>query len=126
MAELLVRRVDKINTDSPYLDAQCTKRGFVIAVCPDGWPWGGDERGDSAWVILKVPDMSESEAGMFLAPERDDDPGQPSRVLQRRAFKLDLDALPEAPSAEDLRKAKTPVSPLSDPVIFGEPSNVIG
>ena len=31
---------------------------------------------------------------MFLAPEPEDDPRQPSRVLQRRGHKLDIDALP--------------------------------
>lgn len=93
MAELLVRVVDKVN-DDPYLDVQCTKRGDVIVVQPDGWVWGAEELKNPDWRIVQAPNISVSAATAFLGPELDTDPQRPSRVLQRRAFKLDLSLLP--------------------------------
>lgn len=90
MAELLVRVVDKVNPDF-YANTKCLKRGDVIAVCEDGWGWGVEELANPDWRILKIPDMTVAEASVFLAPERNRDPGQPSRTLQRRAFAIDLD-----------------------------------
>jgi len=89
MAEFLVRVADKVNPDSPYLDAKCLKRGDVVVVCPDGWPWSQLERTLPFWRIVRVPGMSLSEAEAFLAPE----PGDPlvNKMLQRRQFKLDVD-----------------------------------
>lgn len=91
MAELLIRVTDKINPDF-YLNCQCTKRGDVIDVRPDGWPWGTLDQTQPFWRILKVPALSVSEAAALLAPELDTDPLHPSRTLQRRAFKWDFDA----------------------------------
>lgn len=91
MCELLVRVVDKTNPDDPYLDAQLTKRGDVICVQPDGWPWGTEELKNPDWRIIKLPGVNPEALAAFLSPEIDTDPAQPSKVLQRRAFKLDLD-----------------------------------
>lgn len=91
MCEMLVRVVDKVNRDDPYLDAQCTKRGDVIAICQDGWPWSGAELKNPDWRVIKIPKVSVLEAQAFLQPELDADPKNPSRVLQRRAFKVDLE-----------------------------------
>lgn len=96
MAELLVRVVDKIN-DDPYLDAKCLKRGDVVVVCPDGWPWGKHEQHNPDWRILKVPGVSVTALQGFLAPEPETDPENPSAMLQARAFRLNLDAGPLAP-----------------------------
>lgn len=90
MCEALIRVVDKTNAD-PYFDAQCTKRGDVIVVVPDGWSWGHEELINSDWRVLKLPNVSELQAASFLAPEPETNPKKPSRVLQRRAFKFDLD-----------------------------------
>lgn len=94
MCEMLVRVVDKVN-DDPYLDAQCTKRGDVIAIQPDGWVWGTEELRNPEWRIIKIPGVPVVQAASFLGPEMDLDPANPSRVLQRRAFRLDVDALPD-------------------------------
>lgn len=101
MCELLVRVVDKTNPDDPYLDAQLTKRGDVICVQPDGWPWGTEELKNPDWRIIKLPGVNPDALAAFLSPEIDTDPTQPSKVLQRRAFKLDLDhaVLADAASA---------------------------
>lgn len=90
MAELLIRVVDKSN-DDPYLDVQCLKRGDVVVICEDGHEWSQAELTNPEWRILKVPGVTLVQAEAFLGPEVDEDPTQPSRVLQRRAFKVDLD-----------------------------------
>lgn len=126
MCEMLVRVVDKVNTD-PYLNAQCTKRGDVIAIQPDGWAWSHLELSSSQWRIIKVPGITVLEASAFLAPEVNIDPQNPSRVLQRRAFKLDVDALgamgqgsthTRAMNVAQLLSKKLTKAPLADPNVF--------
>lgn len=90
MCELLVRVVDKVNTD-PYLNVKLTKRGDVIAICPDNWGWGSEELSNTDWRIISLPNVTETQAASFLAAELDTDPLNPSKMLQRRGFKLDLD-----------------------------------
>jgi hypothetical protein len=91
MAEMLVRVVDKVNTDDPVLDSKCLKRGMVVAICPDGWPWSDAERGAPYWRIVKVPGAAVGDLSAYLVAELGD-PTQ-NRFLQLRGFKLDLDAL---------------------------------
>ena len=98
MCEMLVRVVDKVNEDL-YLDAQCLKRGDVVVICPDGWNWSAAERKNPDWRIVQLPKVSELEASSFLGPELDEDPANPSKVLRRRAFKLDVDAVKELKDA---------------------------
>lgn len=92
MAELLIRVVDKVNEDF-YLNCQCTKRGDVVVAQPDGWAWGLEELKNPDWRIVVMPELSLGDAQAMLAPELDKDPKSPSKTLQRRAFKFDLDAL---------------------------------
>ena len=94
MAEFLIRVTDKVN-DDPYLDAQCTKRGDIIVIVEDGWAWTKEEQTNPHWRILKAPSISVDAASAFLAPEIPTDPKNPSRMLQRRGFKLDISLLPE-------------------------------
>lgn len=91
MCEMLLRVVDKINLNDPYLDVKCLKRGDVVVICDDGWEWGSEDLRNPAWRILKLPNVSKSMAEAFLGPELDTDPANPSRMLQRRAFKFDVD-----------------------------------
>lgn len=118
MAELLVRVVDKTNPDDPYLDAQLTKRGDVICVQPDGWHWGVEERKNPDWRILQLPGIDEDKLASLLAPELDADPQNPSRVLQRRAFRLDLDhaALMDARAVLQDSERKEPTKTLALPL----------
>lgn len=94
MAELLIQVVDHSNPDNPYLDARLTKRGDVIYVAPDGWPWGDEETSQELFRIVKVPDAAVSDLEGLTMKE----PGDlyRRRTLQPRLFKLDLDALPQA------------------------------
>lgn len=102
MAELLLRVVDKVSSD-PYKDVKLTKRGDVVAVCPDGWGWSSEEQTNPHWRIVKWPALSVSAATVFLSSEIDTEPqlvGE-NPMLQRRGFSFDLDAaiLPAAVKA---------------------------
>jgi hypothetical protein len=89
MCEILFRVHDKIN-DDPYLNVRCLKRGDAVAICADGWAWSANELTAPYWRIVALPNVTEQQAASFLAPELDADPQNPSRMLQRRSFKLDL------------------------------------
>lgn len=141
MCEMLVRVVDKINRDDPYLDAQCTKRGDVIVICEDGWAWSGAELKNPDWRVIKIPKVSVLEAQAFLQPEIDSDPKNPSKVLQRRAYKVDLEHAELAPvkmvlddaarktetalvdlTFEQLQAVKVQKPRLQDPNVFELPA----
>lgn len=98
MCELLLRVVSKANPDDPVLDSKLTKRGDVIVAVEDGWAWSQPERSNPHWRIIRLPNVTLSEAQSFLAPEPEDTPETPSRFRQRRAFRFDIDnpALPAA------------------------------
>lgn len=143
MAELLIRVADKINTDDFYRNCQCTKRGDVIVASPDGWPWGKDELVLTFYRILKIPVLPLAEAQAFCAPEVDVDPLHPSRTLQKRMFRLDIDnaIIPAALKAylqddsrtspsftvnltlTQIRSLKLVRPPITDPAVFGSPPN---
>lgn len=91
MCEALFFVVDRVHPD-PYMDVQNFKRGDVIVVEPDGHVWGTDELSNPDWRILKLPNVSVLQAQSFLSEEVDTDPQKPSRMLQKRGFKLDVDA----------------------------------
>lgn len=142
MAELLVRVHDKVGADL-YRDCQCTKRGDVIVVCPDGHVWGEQEKRQPFWRILRFPRVAVSQASTWLSEEPDIDPRQPSRTRRRRLFRINLDALPvsiqpyladdrrSAPSAAlqlrlaDLEAVIERKAPILDPAILGEPRHVL-
>ncbi len=137
MSEVLIRVVDKVNAD-PYLDAQCLKRGDVVAIMPDGHAWGNEELRNPEWRILKMPNVPFDTVKAFLGPELNTDPANPSRVLQRRAFRLDWASLPAATrnwfaddsratparnaasmTAAQLLALKVAKAPLQDPNVIG-------
>ena len=147
MAEMLVRVVDKVNTDL-YLNCGCTKRADVIVVQADGWTWGLLEKTDPRYRIIRVPGYSLSAAQSYCAPELDVDPQHPSKTLQKRAFKLDI-ANAAWPAgfqtwlADDTRATPIFVAvfasvlatmallkvlkpPVVDPAVIGGPASVIG
>lgn len=126
MAELWVRVIDKVNPDF-YLNCGCTKRGDVIVVQEDGWPWGKEEIASPDHQIVKIPGVPAAKFEAFLAPERSQD-GKQSRTLQRRAFKLDLAADLKALAQSDrIDTAKITKQRIADPAVIGaEADNVIG
>jgi len=92
MCEILLRVASKVNEKDVYLDTKLTKRGDVIVVKEDGWMWGKEELTNPDWRILCLPHVTVSDASAWLAPEFDTDPTQPSKTLQRRQFRLDIDS----------------------------------
>jgi hypothetical protein len=131
---------DKINAD-PYLDCKCYKRGDVIDFMPVGSDWRNYpgivakvQSGD--WLVVELPELTQAEAASMLAPEPGD--AKSDRMLQRRCFKLDLDAIPKAlPDAQKLEalplsKAEvlavlTSKPKRVDPAVIGPANdNVIG
>ena len=146
MAELLIFAQDQIGADV-YKDTKRYKRGDVVVVCEDGWNWGIEEMNNPLFRIIAIPGMSVSEASQFLAPELDTDPQNPSKMLKRRAFKLDVDALgkdvtdwfndekraqPIAKAADvgiakaDLLAVKVEKAKTIDPALIGDVEAVIG
>jgi hypothetical protein len=122
MSELLVRVIDKVNADDPYLDVQCTKRGDVIVAVPDGWEWGRAELADPQYRIVKLPLVPLAVGESFLGREFNTNPSAPSRMLQRRAFRLDVDALPAdaaTMTADELLAIKVRKPKRPDPNIVG-------
>ena len=107
MCELLILALNKVSPD-PYRDSKLYKRGDVICVQPDGWLWGKQELANPLFRIVKVPGVSLEQASAFLGSEHDVDPTNPSRLLQNRAFRIDLDALPGAAALTD-QKRKNPL-----------------
>lgn len=102
MAELLIRVVDKTHAD-PMKDVKLTKRGDVICVQEDNWPWSEAEKTNPDWRIFKWPSSTVSALNVFLTPElstepktSEDMPDDP--MLQIRGFSLDVDlaGLPKA------------------------------
>lgn len=145
MCELLVRVSDKVNEDF-YRNCQCTKRGDIISLCPDGWNWSTSEKTVPFWRIVKLPNVTVAQATPYLRPEIATDPLNPSKTLQKRAFKLDLSnaTLPAAfitfiqdntraqpsytfnASAATIASIVVLKSPITDPAILGGSHAVVG
>lgn len=90
MAEILLRVVDKTNEDKA-LDAQCSKRGDVIVVKPDGWPWGREELKSDVWRIVKLPGVDPDSLRDLIEPLWTDE--REPQLVKKRAKKLDIDKL---------------------------------
>lgn len=121
MAELLVRVVDKVNPNDPDLDLQCLKRGDVVAVGEDGWPWSGKELSNPDWKVMYFPGATVSAANSYLAPELPDGPDDTS-TKRRRAFAFNL--LSAAPRTtftggdEEMLSFQITKPPLEQPDVF--------
>ena len=91
MVEALIRVADKTNSNSEELNSKKTKRGDVIVVCDDGWPWSEWERTNPDWRVVRFPDEVASDIRAMVTPEFDEDSSKPRATLKARAFCLDLD-----------------------------------
>jgi hypothetical protein len=90
MAECLVFITDKVNPHSARMNAECPKRGDIITVQDDGWPWSPAER-VFPFSVVQVPGVDAADLSAFLAPEPDDADKPGKKLLQFRAFKFDID-----------------------------------
>lgn len=111
MCELLVRIVDKIS-DDPYNNAKLTKSGDVIVICDDGHEWGRAE-GPPTYRVIRVPGVEAATLGNFTGrgvPEGPDD-----AMSYARVWGLDVSALPDVVTLEQVQRAKVrrikPVDP---------------
>lgn len=101
MAELLVFTTDTVG-DDVYKNAKLPKRGDVITIQKDGWPWADGELKEPRFLILKLPGVAVSDLSSLISHEvsaaPSNDPGalqwiHPTNTLQYRGFHLDLDSL---------------------------------
>lgn len=120
MARLVVRNRDKVNPDSPYLDAMCMKRGMVVDILPDGMGLGAVGDKYDGWTVVEVPGVAVEDLSAYRAPEAGDP--KINRMLQRRAFKFDLDAYELSGKAAltslEAQALKTPVASRVDPAVL--------
>lgn len=107
MCELLIRTKDKGSDKDAAKDALISKRGHVIAVCPDGWGWTKAEQDNPEWAIVKMPGVAVSDYAALVAPVVKQPllQGDAPMVTARRAFSLDLSRI--APLASVDGSAKT-------------------
>lgn len=87
MAELLVRNVDKVNPTSEELNRMCLKRGDVVCVREDGWPWSPKELAGDPWTVIKFIGAAVEEAQPYMLPEEVD-----GATVRPRMSYFDLDA----------------------------------
>lgn len=85
--EILLRVVDKINLDDPIKNNQCTKRGDVIVVVPDGHNWGKEELSNPDWRIIKAPNLTEAATYDFTHADLDINGNE----IKRRKHTFDFD-----------------------------------
>lgn len=91
VCDALIVMHDQVNPD-PLIDCRRFKRGDMVAVVPDDWPWSEFEKSNPNWRIAKFPLVSVAEAEIFIAAERDLDPANPSRMLRQRARSINVDS----------------------------------
>lgn len=89
--EILVRIIDKDQPD-PDLAKMASKRGDVIAICPDGWPWSEAERTNPEWRIVRSPILQTHSEVLLAGPNTN--AVIPEKV--RRTWKFHLDNLPQS------------------------------
>lgn len=104
--EMIVRRSDKVNLNSKSGDAQCTKRGDVIAVKEQPCNWSERERNNPDWVILEFDDMTIGDAEAFLQTEQPIAATEAQPLLKKRIMSLNLDEMTKRIREEDKMKDK--------------------
>jgi hypothetical protein len=92
MCELLVRVEDKRSDPDPAKDAMISKKGHVIDVRPDGWPWTNAELAAPYWRIGSVPGVDPADYVKFMMSAVQHGP-LASVGVARKAFYLDVDQL---------------------------------
>lgn len=93
MCEVLIRVLDKVNPNDPYLDCKLFKRGDIVTIQDDGWVWTPEEKSNPDWRIIKFTAIPLAQAISYLDPQLDVDKANPSRMLRRRKFSFDIDNL---------------------------------
>lgn len=84
--EALVRIVDRDAAEDE------SKRGDVITVQSDGWPWSVAERTNPDWIIIRITGFLNTDRDAAVAVGRNFTQGR----FRRREWMLDLDNAPGA------------------------------
>lgn len=84
--EVLIRIVDKSS------DPLAMKRGDVITICRDNWPWSAEELQNPEWRIVSV-NILQTTADTCLMHDID---AVTKALRKKRKYRLNLDALPNA------------------------------
>lgn len=118
MSELLVRVTSKTSED-PRFDVKLTKAGDVIVVAEDGHEWGRME-GPPDYRIVRVLGVPAVEFASLTAPQPAlaESLGHAS-MLQARAFGLDMAALKDVMTREEVMAARIRKGYLQDPDVLG-------
>ena len=95
MAELLIKAIDAVHSDSTKDRRGCYKRGMPVVIMDDGHKWGKEE-GLPNFIILKLPGIPKEKLEKYLTPE----PGlsDTGDIIgdRRRMWKLRLEGMPIA------------------------------
>lgn len=97
MSEFLFKRRDNAN-DDPVIDRACYKRGDLVAIQPNGWPWGKEEHPSTSsnpnFFLVKVPDVNLSENRITQLLRLDE--ALDGTLLSRALYRAEIDAIPAA------------------------------
>jgi hypothetical protein len=97
MCEIIVKAIDATHPDPVKDQRGCYKRGYPVAVYPDGTKWGKEERLPK-FVIIKFPGVPVDNAIVqkYIQPELGDTPDINGiyPVVRRRLWKIRFDDLP--------------------------------
>lgn len=88
--------LDKVNQEDFYNNVRLPKRGDVICVVPDGWPWGTRDLSEPHWRILKLPGVPVEDLSYLINHETPSDPQNPPKALQYRGYGLNVDKMGDA------------------------------
>jgi len=86
MAEFLIKAVSATHPDPEKNARGCYKRGDIVDIRPDGWPWGAEER-LPLFVLVKIPGLSVSNVIHYAGAYPD---------VARRLYKIRVDDVPLA------------------------------
>jgi hypothetical protein len=92
MAEILLRIVDSV-TDDPKMAERASKRGDVISVQRDGWPWGREELKSEFWRVVKMPGVDPRDLADLMEPEVLAGKDGTLTIVRKRAKQLNVDKL---------------------------------
>lgn len=84
--EVLIRIVDKSS------DPLAMKRGGIVAICPDNWPWSAEELENPEWRIVRV-NILQTTVDACLMVDVDAVTGL---AKNKRKYYLNLAAVPNA------------------------------
>jgi len=110
MCEFLIRIVDKVNNTDKIKNSQLKKRGDVVVIVDDGWPWSPKELTNPDWEIKKFPGIPKEKMSGFIAGDTTALDSFGRRVdlyWQPRRFKFDLQKiLPNKPTETEVLTAQ--------------------